>query len=472
MEHLYEEEFRPRFHFSPRHNWMNDPHALLWHAGEYHLFYQYHAESTIWGPMSWGHAVSVDRLHWQHLPIALCPDTIGTIFTGDVVHDRDNTSNLLPGGGLVAVHSYDDQSVGVATSADKGRTWQTFPGNPIIASPGGNFRDPKIFWDGKDRCWRMAIAREQSVQFYTSSNLLDWSYCGDFRAPTAGDLPWEVPDLFPLTAMGDPRWALLVSTPNALAGGAGMRYFIGEFTEGVFRSEIPEDEALWLDYGPDNYAGSTWKQDPSGRCVYLSWFNNWRYAAVLPTEGWRGALTIPRELQLLETTKGPRLRQFPIAEITTLRGEAKHWRGLLLQEGFDPLEGLRSASCEIQLVLEPREANEVCLRVLLGDTGGTRICYNVQEECLVVDRMNSGHTDFHEEFPAKQSIPLILQGEPLSLTVLVDQSMVEVFAQGGRVVSSARVFPKTGWDRLSLLAKGGAARLRALTVWPMASVWR
>lgn len=472
MRRAYDERYRPQYHFSPPRNWMNDPHGLVWHEGEYHLFYQHNAKDTRWGPMSWGNTVSADMLHWRHLPIAISPDAIGGIWTGCVVSDSANTSGLLPGGGLVAIYSYEDQSVGLAYSADRGRNWTSYQANPIIPSPGGNFRDPQVLWHEGCQRWLMAISRERAVQFFDSLDLRRWTPTGEFSVPASDDAPWEMPDIFPLGEGDARRWVMLVSMSGAPAGGLGIRYFIGDFDGRAFRSELPDEMECWLDYGPDNYAGATWKYEPSGRRLYIGWLNNWRYAEATPTQGWRGALTVPRELRLVETGTGPRLRQEPLVELACLRGEARHWEAQPIEEVTNLLDRIRSSHCEMQLELVPQTAAAVCIRVHMGATGGIDICYNAQEGKLLVDRTHSGRTDFHEDFAAVASAPLDLRGEPLRLRVFIDRSSVEVFANEGRVVLSSRVFPGDDWDGMALFTCGGAAWLQSLTIWPLQSIWR
>lgn len=472
MAGAYGERFRPQYHFSPPRNWMNDPHGLIWRGGRYHLYYQYHPHSCRWGPMHWGHAVSEDLLHWRHLPIALWPDEIGTIFTGDVVAAETGAPPLPATGELAAVYSYDDQSVGLAASVDGGCRWRKYAGNPVIASPGGNFRDPKVRWHPESERWLMAIAQEQSVQFYQSADLREWRRCGEFRAPTAGDDPWEVPDFFPIGAGEERRWVLLVSVPNAPAGGGGVRYFIGHCDGAQFHSEIGPETECWLDYGPDNYAGSTWKYLPGGHRVYIGWLNNWRYAEALPTVGWRGALTIPRELRLEHTAAGPRLLQQPIAELHSLRGEAISLPAQTIAPGANPLANRRMRCGEISLVIEARAADSISLSLFNGDTGGAEICYNCQRQELCLARAPSASLPIHEEYAVAVNAPLPLRGGKLSLRILLDHSSVEVFADGGRAVMSARVFPEASADGLSLCATGGAAWLASGALWPLQSTWR
>jgi len=159
IEAHYNEPFRAQFHFSPPTHWLNDPNGLVYYKGEYHLFYQHDPKNLNLDPawMHWGHTVSTDLVHWTHLPVALYPDPIGTIWFGSVVVDDHNTSGLVPGGGLIAMFSYQNQSQGIAYSTDDGRTWTKYPHNPVLAAEGPNFRDPKVFWHSEAAQWVMLL---------------------------------------------------------------------------------------------------------------------------------------------------------------------------------------------------------------------------------------------------------------------------------------------------------------------------
>jgi beta-fructofuranosidase/levanase/fructan beta-fructosidase len=248
----YQEPYRPQFHFSPDSMWMNDPNGMVYYEGEYHLFYQYHPHSNVWGPMHWGHAVSEDLVHWEHLPIALYPDdSLGTIFSGSAVVDWNNTSGLGTQGDppLVAIFTLHDaqgeadnrndfQTQGIAYSHDKGRTWTHYEGNPVIPNPGiRDFRDPKVFWHEESEAWVMVLAARDQIMIYRSPNLIDWTLASTFgeHIGNHGGV-WECPDLFELTAEdGTSRWMMIVSIgsggPNM---GSATQYFLGDFDGKTF----------------------------------------------------------------------------------------------------------------------------------------------------------------------------------------------------------------------------------------------
>jgi len=160
---------RPRYHFTPPVNWLNDPNGLVYYKGEYHLFYQYHPMSDVWGPMHWGHAVSGDLINWQYLPIALYPDEHGMIFSGSAVIDWNNTAGLGEES-MVSIfthHTDEYQRQSLAYSLDAGRTWRKFHDNPVLFAPDGllDFRDPKVFWYGEQDSghWVMCLAARDQI---------------------------------------------------------------------------------------------------------------------------------------------------------------------------------------------------------------------------------------------------------------------------------------------------------------------
>ena len=238
----YTEQYRPQFHYTPAKNWMNDPNGLVYHEGEYHLFYQHNPSGNQWGNMSWGHAVSADLVHWTELPVAIPQDDEEMVFSGSAVVDKENTSGFgtKDNPAMVAVYTRLDKATGIqsqalAYSTDRGRTFTKYADNPVIDIGSRDFRDPKVFWYEPGREWIMSVAlsAEHKVRFYRSSDLKTWEYLSDFGPAGATGGVWECPDLFPLAVDGDKKktkWVLLVNmNPGGIAGGSANQYFTGTF---------------------------------------------------------------------------------------------------------------------------------------------------------------------------------------------------------------------------------------------------
>jgi len=321
---VFTEEFRPRVHFTPAQNWMNDPNGLLYYKGKYHLFFQHNPQGILWGNMSWGHAVSTDLLSWQYLPVAIeCTDTTG-IFSGSAVVDETNSSGFgsLDNQPLVAiytVHQNDEsnQSQHIAYSLDEGLTWVKYADNPVLDLGMKDFRDPKVTWEPITKTWLMTVAKPQEfkIAFFRSTDLKSWQYVSDFGPLGATGGIWECPDLFPLlTPNGQSKWVLIVSlNPGGVAGGSGTQYFIGDWDGENFTTD--QSSTKWIDYGRDNYAGVTFNHTPDNRRIFIGWMNNWDYAAKLPSPIWRTSMTTPRELAIAEVNGDLLLTSHPIAEL-------------------------------------------------------------------------------------------------------------------------------------------------------------
>ena len=283
----YNEPHRPQVHFSPKANWMNDPNGMVFFNNNYHLFYQYYPDSTVWGPMHWGHATSKDLVHWDHQPVALYPDTLGYIFSGSAVADVNNTSGFGKDGKipLVAIFTHHDpvgekagtgthETQSIAYSLDDGVTWKKYEKNPVLKNPGiKDFRDPKVMWYEPGKKWIMTLATLDHITFYSSPNLKDWtkeSALGKEFGAHGG--VWECPDLFPLEYEGKEIWILVVNiNPGGPNGGSATQYFTGQFDGNKFTPY--QTDIRWLDYGPDEYAGITWS-NTGNRKIFLGWMSN------------------------------------------------------------------------------------------------------------------------------------------------------------------------------------------------------
>lgn len=461
-------QVRPAVHFTPEFGWINDPNGLIYYEGEYHLFYQFHPYDLLWGPMHWGHAVSTDLVHWTHLPIALFPDENGTIFSGSVVADPDNCSGLVPGGGLVAIFSFDTQAQGIAFSRDRGRTWTKYADNPVIASPGRDFRDPKVFWYAPDRCWVMTLVAGDHAEFYRSPNLIDWKLSGTFGAPYgARGGVWECPDLFPLDLDGMTKWVLIISVGDgAHAGGSGTQYFIGDFDGATFRSDNPAEVVLWLDFGADNYAGVTYNDTPDGRRLFIGWMNNWKYARTIPAETWRGSMTTPRALTLKHVqVHGVRLVQQPVREVELLRTPVAHLREKRLDAAGSSLKGLGGFTLDIEAEFCASDDAEFCLILDGGNGARTSIRVDTAREILLLDRRDSGVVAFHEGFATIQAAPLPIADGRVHLRVLLDASSIEVFANDGITTVTAQIFHRAHEFDVSLSAAQGSVTVESLDVY-------
>lgn len=479
----YDETYRPQYHFSSEANWINDPNGMLYYAGEYHLFYQYHPYSEVWGPMHWGHAVSTDMVHWQHLPIALTPDADGAIFSGSAVVDWNNTAGFGVEA-MVAIYTANgaNQKQSIAYSIDKGRTWTKYTGNPVIPNPGlVDFRDPKVFWHAATSRWVMVLAAGDRAKIYTSPNLKTWAWRSDFGVGQGshGGV-WECPDLFPLPVdgnTGNVKWVMTVNNGGAPAGGTGWQYFVGSFDGTTFTNSNPAATVLWGDFGSDNYAGVTFGDIPAvnGRRIMIPWASNWNYAEATPTSVWRSHMGLPKQLELKTLLpEGIRLVQSPVVELNSLRKTASNWGAMTVNPGTNILAALSGDAYEIDadFQVSTSSASEFGFKVRKGGSQFTTVGYNKLTSKLFIDRANSGASSFNASFPAFHSVSLAPDASGrIKIHLYVDRDSVEVFGNDGKVLLSDLIFPERGSLGMEMYATGGSANVNAVGYYPLQKAW-
>jgi beta-fructofuranosidase len=444
---------RLAYHFMAPAGWMNDPNGLIYWRGAYHVFYQHNPYRAHWGAMHWGHAVSADLVRYEHRPVAMAPcgpyeAPGGGCFSGSAVDD-DGTLTLIY---TATSEGPNSQKQCIATSTD-GLRFEKYRGNPVIPAPpaqgcGSDFRDPKV-WRHDGAWWMMVGSRDGelgNVLLYRSGDLRAWDFVSVLcQSEGPQGRMWECPDLIPL---GDPRGGrhALVISPVGVEPRKSVT-MVGEFdyATGRFRPERRMD----TDYGPGFYAPQSFI-DARGRRVMFGWMTATWGASPTVAYGWDGALTLPRVV-----TAGPdgMPRFSPLPELRALR-----------RDQLDPAKA-RGSSLEIEAEFEVGES-ECGLSVLRSADGRqeTRIVYDAASGLLTIDWERSGAVE-----SGRRSAPLnIRAGGRLNLHVFVDRSSVEVFADGGRAVLSARVFPGPESLGVAVLGKAG---ILSLDAWRLASIW-
>ena len=412
---LWREPLRPQVHLTVPAGWNNDPNGLIFHRGEYHLFYQFNPCGTEWGNMHWGHAVSTDLLHWRHLDIALFPDESGTMYSGSALEDRDNRTGLGDGrpplllyytaaaGGRHLLSAGQQRTQCLAYSTDGGRHIRKYPGNPVVPWMESGTRDPKVVWVEELECYVMALYHSgDRYALLTSSDLLHWQPLQELSLP--GDN--ECPDLYPLSCGGVRRWVF---------SGARDWYLVGRFAPDGFHPDGPPRRLCHTEV---SYAAQSFSGLPDGRIVRVAW-NRLR----IPSPRFSQQMGFPVEMRLEEQGGEYLLAAQPIREIETLWeedcGGLSHCtlsQPLCLHTGFRALDlslnmpvrpgarlTLRLLGCELKLYPDRNELTCGSLRMPLW-TGA----------------------------PGADS----RQGREVTLRALVDRASVELFADGGRICAT------------------------------------
>lgn len=415
---------------------MNDPNGLIQVDGVWHLFYQYNPHAAVWDKIHWGHATSHDLLHWQHQPIALVPDTPGLDEAGcwsgcAVVHGDELWLFYTAATGDVAEDGietgYFNQAIAVARGTRAGTDWRKLPA-PVIdrksfAPDVIAVRDPVVFRDGD--IWRMTIGagirnKGGAVLRYRSGNLLDWTYEGILHQDSIGEA-WECPQL--LTFDQD-RAALLVNIwhpgNRPYTAYYSGTYRDGQFTPSFFRRLEMENSAIFAPQAT---------RDEQGRWLMFGWLVEERAIPARVAAGWSGVMSLPRVVTMADDGT---LDINPAPEVAALRDE--------------PLaDGQTTRACIIEVELQRDADGNAEFRLPLDATSEqvVTIAYDGTTQQLTIDRAHASTntTDIVGTTKLVGDHVLVVD-EALHLRILIDHSVIEVFANDGRASAATRVYPE------------------------------
>ena len=406
---------RPRYHFLPPANWMNDPNGTIFYRGEYHLFYQFNPTKPKWGNLHWGHAKSTDLVHWEHLPMALAPDG----FPGEmhcwsgccVIADDDTPMIFYTSMNLQALltRAKRGSQQWMATGSPDLITWKKFPDNPILSEKihgdqvVQQWRDPYVWKEGDQ--WLMVLAGEYPgekrgrIFLYRSLDLLEWAYVGLLATdPLDRGRGWECPNYVKL---GD-KYMLVVSPYGSVI------YSVGEFEGQTHHTDA------WhtLDHGKAFYATNTYV-DERGRVILVGWVK-------AKGQGWAGCLSLPREIALEDDKVIIR----PVSELQALRGAHQHFERkldtLVESAGTVPIFGER---VEIKAYFDLELAQAFGFKLMDDET-----------EYLI--RFDSPIRNV-QVFDEQTQLQFVPEKGPLEVHLFVDHSVLEIFINQREVFTVA-----------------------------------
>ena len=490
--------YRPEYHHTPLYGWMNDANGLVYKDGEYHLYFQYNPYGSKWGNMHWGHSVSKDLVHWQHLDPAIARDTLGHIFSGSTVIDKNNSAGYGRDAMIAFYTSASDEHGQIqcmAYSNDNGRTYTKYENNPILTPFDGlkDFRDPKVFWYEPAQKWYMIVSADKNMRFYSSTDLKQWEYLSQF-GEGYGVQPnqFECPDFIQLPVDGNKdnmKWVMIVNiNPGCPFGGSATEYFIGDFDGKEFKCDTDKSVTKWLDFGKDHYATVCFS-NTGDRIIAVPWMSNWQYANVTPIRQYRGANALPRELSLYTKDGEIYMAANVVKETEALRKSTRSIESLSVEGEtvIDSITDGQNSGVELEMDIVPGKAQTVGFDIMNAKGEKTGIYLDLKSGRAVMDRTESGLIAFGEkaephfkenhdrrktesinyinDFALGTWAPLSLcEGKTYHLDVFVDKCSVELFVDGGRIAMTNLVFPTEVYSSLRFYTEGGKAEVKNLNI--------
>ena len=447
---LYNETYRPQFHFTTKKNWLADPDGLVYYKGEYHLFYLTNPTGS--EPATachWGHAVSPDMVHWQELPVAIYPDDGRHVWSGSAVVDWNNTSGLQTGPENVLVILYTSPHSGqyMAYSNDRARTWKKYSRNPVLpVTQTGTWddRDAKAFWHKPSQKWVITLSEspkgKERISFYSSPDLKSWQHLSSLHGYDV-----DCPEIFELPVDANPKrkkWVLLYASARPFCS----KYVIGEF-DGI--SFTRESGPHLVDWGNNMYASQTWSDIPEtdSRRVHIAWMFNGEY----PGMPFNQQMSFPCELTLRSFSEGIRMCRRPVNEIKNIHSKQYSWKNKTLSPGDNPLSGIYGDLFDIRAEIVLPDAGEFGIKVR-----GETVKYVVKDKKLSC---------------LGKSAQLYPVSNRIKLQILVDRASLEVFGNDGKVSMTSCFTPEQADTSLAIYTTGGTVRIFSLDVYELRSIW-
>ncbi len=438
------EDLRPQYHFSAPQGWLNDPNALIYFDGRWHMYYQLTAYSVNNGNKYWGWASSKDLLNWEHKPIALHPKYYSyrganQIYSGTATADLHDKSGFFGGKkGIVYAFTYTGLGDFVAYSAD-GNNIKILEEYPITKAAG---RDPCIFYFEKTQSWVALRYEEISSEnknenprrcfaFYVSKDLKSW------RQTQVLDNFYECPYILSMAVNGDK------DEIKYIIFDARWETIVGDFDGEKFTQDggrIPRT------FFGEAYAGQLWRNAPDNRAIQISWLRQNSHKKPNYKMPFSQIMTLPFELELKREHNRYTMNARPVKEIESLyKKGVKNIKDLSLNSQATLLENFETCPSYLDLNFDISKASDV--GIILGDV---TIIYNKKNNSYSVERKDSDTLLFR----LSKSTP----AEKLRIELYIDRSSLEIIHDNGASVLSLEA--PFGKKRAQISVFGESAALK------------
>ena len=313
----------------------------------------------------------------------------------------------------------------------------------------------------------LVLPIEHQVQFYSSPNLKQWVLESSFGPLGDTSNIWECPQLIHVPvegSAGKKKWVLFISLNPT------MQYYVGEFNGKTFVNENPADKINRPDYGSDYYAAIAYNNLPADKApVTIGWINNWQYANDIPTHPWKGAMSLPRNISVQKINNEWVLIQKPVSGFEALRKQA-YTADKIVVSGTKALP-VRSQVLELEADLQTATSGGIQLAA--GNGHYISIGYDAVQQKLFIDRTNSGDNSFSKNYSAisKKEVSLAPENNKIHLHIYFDKSIVEVFANGGKLSMTSQLFPDEKDNGINLYSADGSAVFGHVKIWTLGSVY-
>ena len=477
----FSEPYRNQYHLQPFAKWTNDPNALCYYNGWYHVFYQTNPFGLLWDSMFWGHARSRDLIHFEYLPLCLFPsrnsaESTSYMWSGCAVAYYQGMSDLIDsrnwfpngnGNGLYAIFTEDRcggadeaQNQIVITSDDEGLTWVK---RDVVYQREKtpyydrkiDWRDPKIFpveknAQGKVTTWGMTLSSYGLNRGWLlkSTDLINWTYTSFFSLPT--------PECIGIGVLEDEEGvshAYLTNKSRTYLFGqikyvSGNLYFVDDNGMDIAQYSLDEMNQLLkpLDFGPDSYASqSFYISDPTseycGKDIVLNWFSGDLNASYCTGPGeyanlrkrWNGGFTTPVEYGIKTTSEGMRITQKPITvdnEHLEKTSVVSIYDRELNSNSANPLSDVHTHIFELKARITTNNDSPITFKVDVGENEYMQLGWN-KTDGYYVDRTNlddkgiNTNIDWHVKYASH----ILGDSNVKTFYVLSDNGGLEVFCE-------------------------------------------